>query len=966
MKVLCLHGARQTSEVFRHRLRKLQHKAPREVQFVYIDAPHELPISQHDDVATRHWWLRQGSAYTGMDASLAAIDTAWAQHGPFDMILGFSAGAVAAAAAAHLPTHFPGLRFCLLAGGPCSPHPATWHICPGGGRPSNGNVSNGRQHSRRNSGGGGGGAGAEGQHAAAAAAAGAAAVPTCVKSLHVMGEADRAVPIRASRELAELFTLPQVHVHAQGHCLPTRSADIAVYMAFLGDCLAELRGSDGAASAAAAPLPPQRQRQRQNTPQNGSAAPLPAPPPPPAKPAVAVPPPEPPLSAAEAERYSAAQEEELESLEAIYAFGGEFAREQQPVAATPTAAAAATAAQQQRACSVALEWRGALPRPVALRFVLPPRYPDAPPAAALVHALNMMEFSSAAQAGVLAAARGACAELAGEPMIYAAVAAANEFLQSGGCERAIAAATAAPPPPPAAAAESEDDSESSDSDGGSTFNKEAMRAATAAAAAAAAATAGDGEGEEGAAEAQSAGSRGAWQYTVGLVGKPSAGKSTLFNCATRSQAARVAAHPFTTIDPNVGRGWWAAPPPTEAEKLCASRYGRTPQGHRLMPLIVKDVAGLVPGAYEGRGKGNQFLNDLCDADVLVHVVDASGRSDRNGNVLEGESAYSADGDPLDDIRWVREEIHLWIYGNVRRKWTTILKRPQRLAAMFSGYGAPRWLVKKALDAGGLDPALPSQAARAAWTEAGLHLVVAHFLRLRFPMLLALNKVDVDGGAQQVDRILKALPGTGHAEGAVPLSAAAESWLQSSAEAGAVSYTPGAAAFAVTRAPEAGAAAFDAECARARGVLSRWGSTGVVDVMTAACMLRPPVLCWPVGDLDALTPPGWRHAGATAAGPSQPPKMLDCIALKPGTTVGDVFELLRHGSESGAVARMLNGEYVRGEGMAADGSARRQLRREHVVGRDCAVLKIMANRKAVWQGAGGLHDGSAQQEPAADA
>ena len=71
----------------------------------------------------------------------------------------------------------------------------------------------------------------------------------------------------------------------------------------------------------------------------------------------------------------------------------------------------------------------------------------------------------------------------------------------------------------------------------------------------------------------------------------------------------------------------------------------------------------MPGAYQGRGKGNSFLNDLTDADALVHVVDASGRSDR-----EGVDLGSADrnGDPLDEIGWVRREIHLWIFCNVRR------------------------------------------------------------------------------------------------------------------------------------------------------------------------------------------------------------------------------------------------------------------------------------------------------------
>lgn len=53
----------------------------------------------------------------------------------------------------------------------------------------------------------------------------------------------------------------------------------------------------------------------------------------------------------------------------------------------------------------------------------------------------------------------------------------------------------------------------------------------------------------------------------------------------------------------------------------------------LQGIIIKDVAGLVPGAYQGRGKGNAFLNDLCDADVLIHVLDASGCSDKEGQIL---------------------------------------------------------------------------------------------------------------------------------------------------------------------------------------------------------------------------------------------------------------------------------------------------------------------------------------------
>ena len=83
------------------------------------------------------------------------------------------------------------------------------------------------------------------------------------------------------------------------------------------------------------------------------------------------------------------------------------------------------------------------------------------------------------------------------------------------------------------------------------------------------------------------------------------------------------------------------------------------------------MAGLVPGAYKGRGKGNRFLNDICDADVLVHVVDATGRSDRDGNMLAGGEQGSS---PGEDAQWIREELHRWVYGNVRSKWQSVCRK----------------------------------------------------------------------------------------------------------------------------------------------------------------------------------------------------------------------------------------------------------------------------------------------------
>ena len=131
------------------------------------------------------------------------------------------------------------------------------------------------------------------------------------------------------------------------------------------------------------------------------------------------------------------------------------------------------------------------------------------------------------------------------------------------------------------------------------------------------------------------------QHLVGLVGKPSAGKSTFFNAATAFarqrggggggvnrdgngdndailDGAAMAPQPFTTIDPNIGFCLVPAPagscPEDEEGSLDAlvkhklvlgSTHGRDTNGRRMLALCLKDVAGLVPGAYQGRGKGNK-------------------------------------------------------------------------------------------------------------------------------------------------------------------------------------------------------------------------------------------------------------------------------------------------------------------------------------------------------------------------
>jgi ribosome-binding ATPase YchF (GTP1/OBG family) len=185
------------------------------------------------------------------------------------------------------------------------------------------------------------------------------------------------------------------------------------------------------------------------------------------------------------------------------------------------------------------------------------------------------------------------------------------------------------------------------------------------------------------------------------VGKPSAGKSTFFNAATafsRQQGdnegdpelggASMAAHPFTTIDPNIG--YCLIPAPfgscpedglSGSKSEYGSTHGRDPQGRRFLPVLLKDVAGLVPGAYQGRGRGNQFLNDLCDATVLIHVLDASGTADAQGNTtVAGEDSDFTN--PLDDLAWIRNELVEWVYSNLMVKWDTIVRKGRKKVSEF--------------------------------------------------------------------------------------------------------------------------------------------------------------------------------------------------------------------------------------------------------------------------------------------
>ena len=158
---------------------------------------------------------------------------------------------------------------------------------------------------------------------------------------------------------------------------------------------------------------------------------------------------------------------------------------------------------------------------------------------------------------------------------------------------------------------------------------------------------------------------------VGVVGKPNVGKTTFFDAVTLS-GAEIANYPFTTVEPNKGVGHIRRPCPCQEFKVtCTPNNSICRKGTRYVPVTLLDVAGLVPGAHAGRGLGNQFLDDLRRADLLIHVVDGAGTTDSEGN-----SADLGSHDPTTDITWLEEELDLWLLAILEKDWMKMAKRAE--------------------------------------------------------------------------------------------------------------------------------------------------------------------------------------------------------------------------------------------------------------------------------------------------
>jgi len=352
---------------------------------------------------------------------------------------------------------------------------------------------------------------------------------------------------------------------------------------------------------------------------------------------------------------------------------------------------------------------------------------------------------------------------------------------------------------------------------------------------------------------------------IGIVGKPNVGKSTFFSAATLHMV-EIAPYPFTTISANKGVAY------VRVRCVCRElgvsdnpRNSKCVDGIRFVPVELIDVAGLVPGAWEGKGLGNKFLDELRRADVLIHVVDASGGTDAQGKVVKLGSH-----DPLEDVEFLEKEIDMWMYQILEKDWSKVAKSVEMmrknvvtvLEERLSGLGITKYTIKEVISELGLDENRPSK-----WTADERLALVKKLREKSKPILIFANKMDLPYAEDNYERLKSAYKD----KVIVPGSAEAELALKRASEKGLIRYVPGSSSFEVLDGAKLTAKQAEALRYIKEKILDKFGSTGVQDALDRAVFdLLGYIAVFPVEDLGKLAD----HRGNV---------LPDVFLVKKGTT-----------------------------------------------------------------------------------
>lgn len=329
---------------------------------------------------------------------------------------------------------------------------------------------------------------------------------------------------------------------------------------------------------------------------------------------------------------------------------------------------------------------------------------------------------------------------------------------------------------------------------------------------------------------------------IGIVGKPNAGKTTFFNALTLSNAT-VANYPFTTIEANVGIAYVRTRCVCkEFNVKCNPRNSICISGYRFIPVKVIDVAGLVPDAHKGRGLGNKFLDDLRKADVLIHIVDASGSTDEEGRIYKPGSY-----DVTRDVEFLEKEINLWFYGLIKKHWEKLLRKVKGenldfikyFSEKFSGIGIREEHVRAVLEEFDKDVEC--------FNDDDLMKFSSRLREVSKPIIIAANKIDIDISEENIKILREKYPD----KIIIPVSALAEYILKKYNEEGKIRYIPGDSRFEIIgRLSDKEERILDFIEEK---VLKRYGSTGVQECINVAVFdVLKKIVVYPVENENNLT------------------------------------------------------------------------------------------------------------------
>jgi ribosome-binding ATPase len=330
---------------------------------------------------------------------------------------------------------------------------------------------------------------------------------------------------------------------------------------------------------------------------------------------------------------------------------------------------------------------------------------------------------------------------------------------------------------------------------------------------------------------------------IGLIGKANVGKSTFFSAST-DNIVNIANYPFTTVKPNLGvchvrikcvcREFGVKDNPVHS--ICID-------GTRFVPIQIIDVAGLVPGAHEGKGLGNKFLDDARQADALIHVIDISGSTDSEGRPLTPGT-----GDPLEDIRFVEEEFDLWLVSIIKREGDNMkeldssgLNTTQVLKKRLSGLGVTESAIDKVLNKLNLDNKKIKT-----WNEQEIFDFCQNIRRIIKPVVIAANKADVSASQNNLEKTIEKYSHV------IPCTSEFEILLRKAVKNGFVHYLPGDNSFEIKENVQ-----LSDKQRQALEIVSNFikmhGSTGVQEIINMTCFdLLKKIVVYPVEDESKLS------------------------------------------------------------------------------------------------------------------